>query len=120
MKSTEKMLRLQGGYRNTQIPYDNDAIKSQIEERNKPSIEIFKINSNPYRPIPKEYRTFNEVRNTDDDMGKYYIQKLKYYKDNDEIMYQKSVDYILRIMNSNNETINWVKMVYKWIVKNNY
>lgn len=120
MNSTEKMLRLQGGYRNTKIPYDIEAIKNQIEERNKPAINLLEIKKNPYRPIPKEYRSFNEVRDTNDEMANYYIEKLKYYKDNDEIMYEKTTNYILRIINSDTAPVSWVVTVYKWIVRNNY
>ena len=120
MNSTEKILRLQGGYRNTQIPYDIDAIKKNLEERNKPAINIIEIKKSPYRPIPNEYRSFNTVRETNDEMVNYYIDKLKYYKEHDMEMYQHEVDFILNNMNSYVSPVPWIVSVYKWIKRNDY
>lgn len=119
MNSTEKILRLQGGYRNTEVPYDIEAIKKNIKERNQPSINDFSKPLSAYVKIPKEYRSFNVYRETDDEMANYYIQKLKYYKENDKIMLKKSINYILDIMNSYNPP-SWIITVYKYLERNNY
>lgn len=116
----DSLLNLQGGYRNTVIPYDLHSIQNQILNRNKPGISYIKIETEPFKPVPKEYRSFNIFRDTNDEMSNYYILKLKYYKENNNnLMFKKSVDYILDIMNTYNSP-DWVVTVYKFLERNNY
>jgi hypothetical protein len=129
MNSEEKMLRLNNGKINTEVQYypQNVYLDNILHQESYNPIKSPIPQVNTYKPLTKEYRSFNIYRDSDDSMSFYYIRKLQIEKETDITKYQKSVDYILNIMNSfdgnvanNGVAPNWVIAVYKWLQRNDY
>jgi len=122
MNQVEKMLRLQGSYRNTEIPYNLSEIHKVLEQRASITpIENEKVKLKSYKPVPREYNSFNVIRMTDDETANDYINLIKHYEvmgnlTQDYMMYNKSIDFIYSSMNNDTVPANWVVFVYRWLL----
>ena len=116
----DNMLRLQGGYRNYQIPYDIQAIKKNKKDFTTRT-GIYQVeleNHKPYLEEEDKFKSFNIVNNSQTETAIKYIKELRTLEDQGKMReYDKKVQTIYDIMNSYQEPVQWVIMVNNYLQK---
>jgi hypothetical protein len=115
----EKMLKLQGGYRNTIIPYDIKEYKKYIRETTtrKGIYEFELTGQKPYINKVNEM-SYNIIYDSQTNIALSYIENLRQLEEKGRFTeYNNKVEYIYNIMNSYQHKVQWVNMVYQYLNK---
>ncbi len=113
------MLKIQGGYRNTIIPYPINAYKEKLKNINTRT-GIYETQIKAYEPFIQTTDTniYNSVQKSQMDIALKYIQDLRKLKEQGKMReYNNKVELIYDIMNSYEEPVAWVEEVFNYINK---
>jgi hypothetical protein len=116
----DSVLKLQGGYRNTVIPYKIDEYKRKANYYSTrtyiPEVKI--VPTYKYTEPISDGRTYNIVDESQRNMAMKYIMELRTLEADGKIdKYNSKANFIFKTMNEYLEPAQWVLIVYNYLVK---